>query len=138
MKKEHDTEPAEPGEELTARQRRLLVELVQNPDIQSAARAAGAGRTTAYRWLDQPAFAGELNRLRNEAVKEALSSVKSQTTRAAQELIGLLDTDDERLRWRICSEILRNAIKVRELEEIEQRLIKLEEHIKPEFPWRAR
>ena len=131
MKKEHEKEPSEFRKELTARQQRLLVELVQNPDIQSAARASDVGRTTAYRWLDQPAFSGELNRQRNATMKEALSSVKSQTTRAAQELIGLLDTDDERLRWRICSDILRNAIKVRELEEIERRLDRLEQRFNP-------
>ena len=131
MKKDHDTDTAEPGEELTARQQQLLVELVQNTDIQAAARSAGVSRTTAYRWLEQPVFADELNRQRNEAMKEALSSVKSQTTRAAQELVGLLDTDDERLRWRICSDILRNAIKVRELEEIEQRLDRLEQQLNP-------
>ena len=129
MKKEHDTESAESGEELTARQQRLLVELVKNPDLQSAARAAGVGRTTAYRWLDQPAFAGELSQRRNEAMKEALSSIKAHTARAATELTRLLDTDDERLRWRICSEILRNAIKVRELEEIEQRLMLVEQKL---------
>ena len=124
MNKRHD-----PSEMLTERQRRLLLELIKTPDIQSAARAAGIGRTTAYRWLSQPTFRSALTLQRNTALSEALNSIKSQTTRAAQELIALLETKDERLRWRICSEILRNSIKVRELEEIEERLALLEQQL---------
>ena len=137
MEEEHIVGPAESGEELTTRQQKLLLELVRNPDIQAAARNAGVGRTTAYRWLEKPEFYKELTRMRNETMNEALSTIKSLTTRAAQELARLLDTEDDRLRRHICKDILSHAIKVRELEEIEQRLIKLEEHIKPEFPWRA-
>lgn len=121
---------------LTARQQRLLIELVKNPNIQTAARTAGVGRTTAYRWLAQPDFADELNRRRNEAMNEALSSVKSLTARAAQELVRLLDTQDERLLRHICNDILGHAIKVRETEQIEQRLAKLEKQLNT--PWRIR
>ncbi|MBT8046242.1 MAG: hypothetical protein KJN67_03650 [Pontiella sp.] len=118
-----------PESNLSARQNLLLVELVKNPDIQAAARAAGIGRTTAYRWLAQPDFSNELTRRRDDAMTEALSSIKSQTTRAAMELNRLLDTEDERLRRMLCNDILRHAIRVRELEEIERRLIRLEQHM---------
>lgn len=117
---------------LSARQQQLLVELVKNPDIQAAARAAGVGRTTAYRWLEDPRFAAALARLRNEAMKAALDCVKALTTRAAQELTGLLDTQDERLRRLLCNDILGHAIKVRELEEIERRLARIEERMNAE------
>ena len=111
------------------RQQKLLVELLKNPDIQAASRAAGIGRTTAYRWLEDSAFAAELSRLRNDTLKEALDSVKSLTSRAAAELLRLLDTPDERLRRLLCNDILSHAIKVRELEQIERRLLQLEEKI---------
>lgn len=131
MKKDGPTGCIESRKGLTVRQQRLLVELVTNPDLQAAAKAAGVGRTSAYRWLKQPDFEEELARLRNHAMNKALDSVKAHTARAAAELTGLLDTEDERLRWRICSEILRNAIKIRELEEIEQRLLKIEKKLNP-------
>jgi len=113
-----------------ARQQKLLMELVRNPNIKAAAQEAGVGRSTANRWLGEPAFARELDRLRNEAMSEALGSVKSLTTRAAEELTRLLDTEDERLRRYVCRDILSHAIKVRELEDIEKRLLCLEEKIK--------
>lgn len=134
---DHDDEvQPETGKELTARQQRLLMELVRNPNIKAAARVAGVGRTTAYRWLAQPEFTDELHRRRNEAMNEALGSVKSLTARAAQELVRLLDTEDERLLRLICNDILGHAIKVRETEQIEQRLTQLEKQLKT--PWRTR
>lgn len=129
MKQKNQIDPAATEEELTPRQQRLLVELVKNPDIQAAAKAAGVGRTSTYRWLKQPAFETELSRLRNLAMNEALSTVKAHTARAATELTGLLDTQDERLKRQICNDILTHAIRVREQEEIERRLTALERKI---------
>jgi phage terminase small subunit len=123
----------EKSKELTVRQQQLLVELVKNTDLQKAAIKAGVGRTTVYRWLENPRFAAELARMRNEAMKEALDSVKALTTRAAQELVGLLDTEDERLKRLLCNDILGHAIKVRELEEIERRLARMEERMNQEM-----
>ena len=122
----------EKSNELTARQQRLLIELVKNTDLQKAARTAGVGRTTVYRWLEDSRFAAVLARLRNETMKDALDSVKALTARAAQELAGLLDTEDERLKRLLCNDILGHAIKVRELEEIERRLVRMEERMNQE------
>lgn len=116
----------EPGAQLTIRQRRLLSVLVADPDIQAAARAAGVGRTTAHRWLRQPAFRDELARQRDAVLSEALGSVKAHATRAVAELMKLLNTGDERLRRQICNDILGHALRVRELEDIERRLAILE------------
>lgn len=121
----------ENGTEQNARQQRLLVELVRNPDIQAASKAAGIGRTTAYRWLAEPAFSDELARMRDEAMDEALGSVKSLTARAAEELHRLLDTDNERLRRLVCKDILSYSVRVREVEGLERRLACLEEKINP-------
>lgn len=117
-----------PNTGLTMQQRKLLVELVKTTDIQAACKAADVGRTTAYRWLAQPAFADELANLRNGAMKEALDTVKSLTTRAAQELSQLLDTKDERLRRQICKDILGHTLKVREIEGLERRVTVLEKN----------
>ena len=113
--------------QFTDRQQRLLTEMVQTTDTQAAARATGIGRSTVYRWLREPDFADELARRRNKVLNEALESVKNLTTRAARELGALLDTEDERLRRQICRDILSHSIKIRELEEIEQRLTRLEQ-----------
>jgi hypothetical protein len=107
-------------------QMKLLAALVLNPDMQSACRAAGVPRSTAYRWLGEPAIQDELNRRRDAALAEALATVKTHATRAAAELGGLLSVKDDRLRRQVCNDILAHAMRVRELEDIEHRLAVLE------------
>lgn len=113
-------------EELTPQKMRLLAALASDPDVQAACVAAGVSRTTAYRWQSEPAFKDELARQREAALSAALESVKTQATRAAAELAGLLNVKDERLRRLVCNDILGHAMKVRELEDFERRLEALE------------
>jgi hypothetical protein len=111
---------------LTARQEKLLSILAVNPNIQAAAQAAGIGRTTAHRWLNEPCFREELTRRRHAAMNESMSAVQTQSTRAIDELIKLLDTPNEWLRRQICMDLLNGALRIRETEEIEQRLSAIE------------
>jgi len=78
-------------EVLTPQKMRLLAALASDPDVQAACVAAGVSRTTAYRWQSEPAFKDELARQREAALSAALESVKTQATRAAAELAGLLN-----------------------------------------------
>jgi hypothetical protein len=112
-----------------------------------AATAAGGARQESRHpggisdgrgWLKDPAFAGELARLRNAVMDEALGSVKSLTTRAAEELHRLLGTDNERLRRLVCKDILSYSIRVREVEGLERRLACLEEKINQQMKGKLR
>jgi hypothetical protein len=120
----------EPSQGLTLRHQRLLAALVSNPDIQAACKAVGVGRSTAHRWLKDPAFRAELARQRDSLLSDTMDSVKTHATRAMAELVNLLDTEDDRLRRLICNDILGHALKIRELEDIERRLTALEQTIK--------
>ena len=129
MDEAHDLN-TEPGTGLPLRQQQLLVELVANPDIQAACKAAGVGRSTAHRWLKEPVFRAELARQRDMVLSETMDSVKTHATRAMAELAELLDTEDDRLRRLICNDILGHALRVRELEDFERRLVALEQAVK--------
>ena len=122
-----DTEPVRG---LTLRQQQLLVALVANPDIQAACKVAGVGRSTAHRWLKDPVFRAELARQRDAVLSETMDSVKTHASRAMAELAELLDTEDDRLRRLICNDILGHAMKVRELEDFERRLVALEQTVR--------
>ena len=119
-------QPGSTPEGLTARQHKLLRVLVDNPNIQTAARAAGVGRTTAHRWLNEPLFLQELTRHRHAAVTEAMASLQSRTARAAEELTKLLDSPSEWLRRQICMDILNCSQKTLVADQIFQRLDALE------------
>ena len=115
-----------PATELSMQQRQLLVALTEETDVQCAAKTAGVSRATAYRWLNEPAFAEELARLRNVVLTSALDTVKAHTRRAAAELARLLDANDERVRRMACKDILDQALRIRDMENIERRLAVLE------------
>ena len=124
-----DSSP-EPANRLTARQLRLVMALVSNPDIQAACMATGVGRTAAHRWLKQPIFQDELTRQREAVLGEALAKVKTHAARAVTELGELLNEKDSRLRRLVCKDILDRAIKIRDMEDIERRLTALEKAMK--------
>ena len=115
---------------LSLRHQRLLVALVANPDIQTACKTTGIGRSTAHRWLKMPAFRIELARQRDSVLSETMDSVKTHAIRAMSELAKMLNTEDDRLRRLICNDILGHALRVRELEDFERRLVALEWTIK--------
>jgi len=113
----------DPDSKLAPVKMRLLVALVSDPEVQAACTVAGVSRMTAYRWLKQPAFQDELKRRRDAVLSEALERIKTEATRAAAELARLLSVDDPRLRRMVCNDILDRAMKVRELEDFENRLV---------------
>lgn len=123
---QNGTPPPQIPRPFTARQEKLLAALVTNPDVQAACKTAGVGRTTAYRWLRDPAFRDALARERGALLTDALSAVKAHVTLAVSQLAKLLRSKDDRLRRMACNDILGHALKVRELEEIEERLAALE------------
>jgi phage terminase small subunit len=129
MKEKDQTETG-----FTDRQQRLLVELVRTPDIQAAAQAAGVGRSTVYRWLSEPEFAAALQQARDATYDEALNALKSLTERATHKLAGLMETEDDRLLRHVCNDVLRHAIKTRELDRIEARLDAIEHLLTPLNP----
>ena len=87
------------------------------------------GRTTAHRWMKLPAFQDELTRQRDAVLGEALAQVRTYTARAVTELATLLSDPDGRLRRLACNDILDHALKIRNTEDIERRLLILEKRL---------
>ena len=79
---------SEPGSEiekvspLTPRQLSALPYLAAFPSANQAARAAGIGKSTLYRWLEDDHFREELTRLREEAAEFARQELKGLQLRA--------------------------------------------------------
>jgi len=122
------------SEELTDKQKRLLSILIETPNITEAAQRAGIGRSTAHRWLQEPVFRSELTRQRNALMEETMGSLKSYTAKATEQLIQLLDSKNEWVRRQTCKDILGYAFKVREIENVEERLEAIEKAMKRNNP----
>ena len=111
---------------LTSRQNTAISALLTTPTVEQAAETAGVGRTTVFRWLNQPEFREELRRRRNEIVDCALDTFKVYVLRAVETLARLLDSEDEKVARLAAKDVLAFVLKTRELQELEGRLDKLE------------
>jgi molybdenum-dependent DNA-binding transcriptional regulator ModE len=77
---------AEPGEKLTGKQGALLTALLCEPSIAEAAKAAGVGERTAFRYLADPAFQAEYRAARRELVEQTVARLQADGSRAARVL----------------------------------------------------
>lgn len=117
--------------ELNDRQLKALPFFAASSSVESACKECDISRETFYRWLKEPLFKSELERLRSEIVNEAINCLKISTTKAATTLTNLLDREDCPAVQRAASnDILGHVMRFMELKEIEERLIKIEKQIK--------
>ena len=126
-------ENPDPKKPLSFRQKKLLTALVNTSDVQAACKAAGVGRTAAYGWLKNQDFREELNRLRDNALSDALTHIKTYTAQAVDQLALLMKSEDERMRRQVCNDILSHALNIRGKETLDQRLQALERKIEKRF-----
>jgi hypothetical protein len=120
-------ESDENQDQLTPRQITALPYFAANAFVESACEGAGISRETYYKWLKNPVFKSELDRLRNEIVNDAVNQLKATTVKAATTLSLLLDRDDNPSVQRAsANDILNHVGRFKELQELQERIEKLE------------
>ena len=112
---------------LTERQLNALPYLVAGRTITEGAELADIGRTTLYRWLNDPEFRSEFERLRNEAAELAYVELKGLMFKAALVLGGAMEDSNPFVRLRAAQIALSTSLKANELKEIEKRLDLMED-----------
>jgi len=115
--------------DLNTKQLRAIQGLLQEVSIKKAAKKAGVSRSSIRRWMEMPEFKTELDRRRLELFNEGLNLLKLSTKKAALKLLELLNSKDKtQSRW-ASKEILNFAIRAAEIQDIEQRLERLEDRL---------
>jgi len=112
--------------QLPEKQRRLIPFIIGSHTLEDGCRKAGITTTTFYDYLKDPLFAEELKKARESMVSEAMEALKSSATKAVNELVKLLDSQDENTRRKAAVDILSFMTKWRELNEVEGRLVAIE------------
>lgn len=115
---------------LTTKQQKAIAALLSAKDVQSAAQQSGVGERTLHRWLDEDkGFQTALN----AAEAQVIDSVVRRLTGAANSALNvvmvlMLDQQvNASVRLRAAISLLDQMIKLRELNNMEQRLARLEE-----------
>lgn len=111
---------------LTNRQLLAIPFMIASFSIEDASQKAKVSRSTLYNWLKEGNFKAELKRQRDEIVRNALDRLKSAITKAVEELIKLTEAQREEVRRLACNDIITHTLKSIEIEDIEERLDKVE------------
>lgn len=114
---------------LTNRQLLTINQIIASSTLEEARQKARISKGTLYAWLKDETFKAELKRQRDEVVNEALSRLKKAMTKAVDGLIELMNSQRPDLRRWVFKDIIDYTLKNIELEDIEERLSKIEKHI---------
>jgi hypothetical protein len=111
-------------------QEALIAALLVAPTIEQAARQAGVAKSTAHRWLLQPAFRAQYDAARQEALTGALQYLRSVLVGCTVVLynIALNPGAADMARIAAASRLMDYALRGIEIEECVQRLRRLEDH----------
>lgn len=80
---------AEAEEKLNAKQAAALSALLSSPSVAEAAKKAGVGERTIWRYLSDPAFADEYRTARREVTQHTIMRLQARSSEAAEILFSI-------------------------------------------------
>jgi len=114
-------------DKLTSRQIRTVANFLTSSSIEETCRKSKIAKATLYKWLKNKDFKRFLGEKRKEMIKGALDKLKISIEKAVSVLVELLSSSNEHIRRLASKDIIEYALKSIEIEEVEQRLEKVEQ-----------
>ena len=112
---------------LSERQLAALPYLVASPSISEGAGLADVGRTTLYRWMEDPDFRATLERMRSQAADLARIELQGLMLKGILVLAEALEDADPGIRLRAARATLHIGLKAIDLKELRDRLDRLDD-----------
>jgi hypothetical protein len=116
-----------PPTSLTPRQIRALTYLADSPTVSEAARQANVARATLYRWMEEPDFRQEVERLRGEAADMAKAELKGLMLKAVSVLSDSMHDTSSLVRLRAAQSTMYIGMKAIDVAQLEQRIDRIED-----------
>lgn len=114
---------------LSVKQENFIMALMSTSSTEEAFKKAGISQTTAYKYLNDPYFKEEYRRIRRETMQQVTSKLQQSALTAVETLNDIM-TDQENStpssRVQAARVVLDNAYKGIELEDLEERIARLE------------
>ncbi|MDO4775496.1 MAG: phage replication protein [Aerococcaceae bacterium] len=113
---------------LTPRQEKFLLALLDTPTLKKASQQANISENTGRKWLQDDLFSEEYKRMRRELMKQTTARLQYLSLKATGELEKILDDPKASIFAKIQASqlILEKAYKGLELEDLEERIERLE------------
>jgi hypothetical protein len=101
---------------------RLLMELMKNPNVAEAARAADVGVSTAYRYRKDPDFQAAHRQLRQQAIQDVIALLNMEMVAAVRTLAQIRDNPNAAPRDRSVASraILESGFKAGQVDDYEE------------------
>ena len=113
-------------ENLSLRQLDALPHLIGSGSQTQKAKDAGIGKTTLYRWLQNPDFRAALERLRRETLNAAEARIQAMTYDAANVVHEIMHHGGERVRLQAALAALKFAQEIENTRQLADRMEDLE------------
>jgi len=116
------------AEPITPRQQRAVRALMENRTNGEAAKAAGIGERTLYRWLSEPLFRQALQDAENQAADMTARRLATGTRLALDVLVTILESEaaGDTLRLQAAKAWLENYHRARDDGDLDRRITALE------------
>ena len=114
-------ETQERNVDLTPKQTVAMPYIAANPSMTEAAKAAGISRVTLYRWMQDPSFRAELERIRRDAVDLAYAELRGLALKSVTAIAELLEDPDPRVRSMAARIALYNVARAEEVYQLRKR-----------------
>lgn len=122
--------------ELNTRQKKIMTHLLCCRTVKEASQKAGVRLATVFKWLKDPIFKTELDRLREEVISDVVDRLKVHCMKAADVLVNLMESENEAIRRGSANDILNHTHTFVEMRELAMRLDAVEKTIKDRSePW---
>jgi len=112
------------------RREQAVLALLQHPTIEKAAAVVGVSDVTLWRWMQSEEFQQAYRKARREAFWQSLARLQHAASAATATLLKVM-VDREAptaSRVRAAAHVLENALRGMELEDLEVRVRRLEDH----------
>lgn len=109
----------------------LVIALAAGETVRDAAKAAGISERTAFRRIQEQGFQQEVANTRTLMVSRAVGMLADAATNAVSTLRFLLGAESENVQLGAARAILEAGPRLREAEELAQRIAALEAHLEP-------
>ncbi len=118
-------------ERINKKQHLVISALITERTMEDAARKAGIGKTTIFRWLQDEAFQNAYRQARSEIVRHAITQAQNACSEAITVLKEIMSSKEAPASTRVSAAkvVLETSIKAVELEDIIARIEKIETHL---------
>ena len=107
----------------------LIAALAGGSTVEGAAATAGVGVATVYRRLKEPEFRARVDDARSESIGRAVALLTAASTAAVGRLMKLLAAESESVQLGAARSILELGAKLREHQDLAERVRALEEQL---------